>query len=108
MVKAGTKWLLKGISEMFFIFGISDKQEKLPYENYCVNICTACNAYCSYEVIADYLCLYLFFIPVLKFGKRYLVRTTCCGALFSISKEKGRAIEKGETVYLDDEDLTVP
>ena len=93
---------------MFFIVGITGKQEQLPYENYSVNICSACNKYCSYEVFVEYMCLYLFFVPVLKFGKRYLVRTNCCGALFGISKEKGRAIEKGTRVYLDDEDLREP
>ena len=47
-----------------------------------------------------YSYLSLFFIPVFKWGRRYYVRTTCCGASVELDGELGRRIARGEAVSL--------
>ena len=54
-----------------------------------------------------YLCLSLFFLPVLKWNRRYFVRTSCCGAVYALNPEKGRAIAHGEPVTIEPQDLTL-
>ncbi|MFZ2744125.1 MAG: zinc-ribbon domain-containing protein, partial [Trichococcus flocculiformis] len=47
----------------------------------------------------------LFFIPVITFGKKYLVRTTCCDTWYLLDPLVGKAIEWKETVSIRDSDL---
>jgi len=47
----------------------------------------------------------LFFIPVITFGKKYLVRTTCCDTWYLLDPLVGKAIERKETVSIRDSDL---
>ena len=53
---------------MFFICGINQEEKELgsfgPY------ICGACGSYGRYQVYITYMCLSLFFIPILKWSKR--------------------------------------
>lgn len=88
---------------MFFVFGISNKEKKLEFNQ--TIICTQCGKYGRYEVIMEYMYLSLFFIPVLKWNKKFYVRSTCCGSIYLISKELGERIDRGEGVVLSDQDL---
>ena len=47
-----------------------------------------------------YSYLSLFFIPVLKWGRRYYVRTTCCNASVELDAELERKIQRGEITSL--------
>ena len=38
--------------------------------------------------------LILFFIPLFRFGRRYFISCPNCGAVYEISKEEGRRLEK--------------
>ena len=88
---------------MFFIFGINTKQEKLDFDE--LKICKVCGSYGRYEVYLEYTALSLFFIPIFKWGKKYFVKSNCCGSVFSISDEIGRDIEWGRISSIRDEDL---
>lgn len=88
---------------MFFIAGISSKQKKLDYNQ--TIICPHCGKYGRYEVIMEYMYLSLFFIPILKWNKRFYVKSTCCGSIYSISKELGTSIARGEGVTIKEQDL---
>lgn len=88
---------------MFFIFGIQSGQKELNYKE--LVICEQCGSYGRYQVFMTYLCLSLFFIPVLKWGRRYYVRMSCCSALYELNDETGRRIARGETAEIKASDL---
>jgi len=88
---------------MFFIGGVSSKQVKLDFIQ--KMICSHCGQYGSYEVFDEYIYLSLFFIPILKWNRKYYVKSTCCGSVYSISEELGRRMEKGEHITLTNQDL---
>jgi hypothetical protein len=88
---------------MIFIGGMSTKQEKLDFAQSI--LCSACSSYGNLEVFMEYTYLSVFFIPVMKWNRRYYVRSTCCGSLYSISGETGESIRRGEHVILSESDL---
>ena len=91
---------------MFLIMGVNEGKKELQV-NCGMLICPACGSYTSIRVFVTYMCLSIFFIPVFKWGKRYIAQTSCCRGFLSLSYEKGRALEKGEDVTITAEDLTV-
>ena len=90
---------------MFFICGINQEEKELgsfgPY------ICGACGSYGRYQVYITYMCLSLFFIPILKWSQRYYVRTSCCQSLYELDPEVGKQIQHGESVEIRPEDMTL-
>ena len=89
---------------MFFIMGIDPRQKVLPY-NHSVFICDRCGQYGRYEVFMTYMCFSLFFIPLLKWNKKYIVRTTCCSAQYELDSNIGLAIARGHDVEIRPEHL---
>ena len=89
---------------MFFIMGITNGRKELEYDGN-MNICKHCGSYCRYKIFYTYMCLTLFFIPVFKWSKEYFVENSCCGRVYGINKEKGKMIEKGEDIVLNDDDF---
>ena len=90
---------------MFFIMGISNGQKELNYSPDGLNICKSCRAYCRYRVYCTYMSFTLFFIPLFKWSKRYIVECLNCGTIFNLNKEIGKKIEYGENVIISSEDL---
>jgi hypothetical protein len=88
---------------MFFIAGLSSKQQKLDF-NQSFN-CSYCGKQGQYAVYFEYTHFSLFFIPVIKWNKKYFVRNTCCGTIYSISKDLGERIRKGMEVSVSEMDL---
>lgn len=86
---------------MFFIMGISQGEKKLNFNQ--LAVCRCCGKYGHMEVVMLYSYLSLFFIPVLKWGKRYFVRMSCCGESVEIDKELGRKIHRGEVTRLPED-----
>lgn len=86
---------------MFFIMGINQRQKKLDFDQ--LIVCNRCGRYGHVEVFMVYTCLSLFFIPVFRWGKRYLVRTNCCDNAVEISRELGRKIANGEISSLPED-----
>lgn len=83
---------------MFFIMGVSQGKKKLNFDQ--LIICGHCGKYGHLEVYMVYSYLSLFFIPVLKWGRRYYVRTTCCETTVELEAEQGRQIARGEITSL--------
>lgn len=52
-----------------------------------------------------YTCLSLFFIPVFKWNRHYFVQARCCGSIYQLDKEKGKAILKGAEPWIRPQDL---
>ncbi len=90
---------------MFFIMGIDPRQKLLQYNN-SVFICDRCGQYGRYEVFMTYMCFSLFFIPLIKWNKRYIVRTTCCNGQYELDSGIGQAIARGKDVQIRQEHLT--
>ena len=82
---------------MFLIMGIYDKTKEIDYTGG-MSICPDCGRYCNYKIFVTYMCLSLFFIPAFKWGKQYFAKTSCCGKTYELTKEQGKAAEKGEKI----------
>ena len=88
---------------MFFMIGISDEQKDLDYGR--MMVCDACGAYGRYRVYMVCTVLRLFFIPVLKWNRRYFVQASCCESLYSLDGAIGARIAAGEDVEIQTEHL---
>lgn len=90
---------------MFFIgiFGTGNKEKeiKVIYNL----LCKSCNRSTNGRVIKSYSYFHFFFLPIFKWNEEYYVICEGCNTMFSISKDKGKAIEKGENVELTYWDL---
>ena len=90
---------------MFFIIGVNYGQKQLDYNK--LVICGRCGGYGRYQVYMTYMCLSLFFIPILRWGRRYYVRMSCCDTVYELNPELGRRIARGEQPELGPSDLTM-
>lgn len=88
---------------MFFIFGISNKEKKFEFSQ--TRVCKTCGSFGRLEAFMTYSFFSLFFIPIIKWNKKYYVRSTCCGSLYTIDAEIGKAIRRGEDIKIEDKDL---
>lgn len=88
---------------MFFVFGMSTKEKDIDFQQ--TVICPVCEAYGRLEIISLYNYFSLFFIPILKWNKKYYVQSTCCGSLFTIDKDLGKSIENGRRTKIEESEL---
>lgn len=88
---------------MFFVFGISTKEKELDFSQ--TTICPSCGAYGRLEAFMTYTYFSLFFIPIIKWNKKYYIRSTCCGSLYTIDEDLGRDIERGAKSTVNESDL---
>ena len=91
---------------MFFIGGITQGTKELVY-NAAAMICGRCGRYGRYQVFMTYMCLSFFFIPILKWNRKYYVKTSCCGTVYQLNEEIGKRIAAGEDVPIREGDLTL-
>ncbi|MBS4960844.1 MAG: zinc ribbon domain-containing protein [Clostridiales bacterium] len=89
---------------MFFLIGITNGLKKLNFSQN--TLCPSCGRMGQMEVYMTYLCLSLFFIPIIKWGRHYYAQSSCCGQRFQLSDELGKKISRGESVILSDLDLS--
>ncbi len=88
---------------MFFIGGINSSSKELTFGQ--SMICPHCEKLGHFKVIMTYMYFSFFFIPIFHWGKKYYVQGSCCKSLYSISKELGKSIEKGDPIVLQESDL---
>lgn len=84
---------------MFLIFGISQKEKRLVFDQ--LIVCKCCGKYGHADVFMTYTYFMFFFIPLFKWSKRYYIRMRCCGATTEIDKELGKAIEQGTVTEIN-------
>ncbi len=89
---------------MFFAIGIADRREELDYDAGMMT-CDACGAYGRFRVFMISTVLYLFFIPVWRWNRRYYAETSCCHTLYELEASAGEAIAKGERIMISAADL---
>ena len=90
---------------MFFIgvFGIEEKTIKIKILN---NLnCGRCRQTGNATLIKKFNFFHFFFIPIFKWNVEYYVQCERCNAVYTIPKEKGRAIENNEKVEITYWDL---
>lgn len=88
---------------MVLLFGTSTKEKKLDFMQSIV--CSNCGSYGKYEAFMTYSNFTIFFIPILKWNKRYYITSTCCDSLYRVDKNIGKAIERGDNINIDESDL---
>ena len=89
---------------MFFMMGITDGRNDLDFAQ--TIICNICGRYGRYNVFMTYTVLSLFFIPCFKWNKHYYVQTSCCGTVYKLNPEIGKAIARGEQIEIRPEHLS--
>ena len=89
---------------MFFMMGITDGRKDLNFTQ--TIICNICDRYGRYNVFMTYTVLSLFFIPCFKWNKHYYVQTSCCGTIYELDPEIGKAIARGEQAEIRPEHLS--
>jgi len=90
---------------MFFfgIFGVQTKSKEIKDIN---NItCKKCGRLGVYRLVKNYRFFHLFFIPLFRWGEEYFLISRCCKSVFKISKEKGRRLEDGIDLYVDEMEM---
>lgn len=90
---------------MFLVLGIQSGRKELSVGQ--LVICNICGGYGRYQVFMTYTSLSLFFIPVLKWGRRYYVTMSCCGTVYELNPEAGRRMVRGEKLEIAPSDLTL-
>lgn len=88
---------------MFFIMGITDGRKDFDFHQ--MIVCNNCGAYGRFHVFMTYTMLSLFFIPCLKWNRRYYVQSSCCGTVYELNPEIGKRIARGEEVQIMPNDL---
>lgn len=88
---------------MLFIFGISSSEKKINFVQ--TMLCSVCGQFGRLELYMTYTYFSLFFIPVFRWNKRYYIKSSCCGTVYTIDAELGKRIHKGEAVNLTEQDL---
>ena len=88
---------------MFLMIGINEHRKKLDFSQ--LIICDACGAYGRYKVFMTFTVLSLFFIPCIKWNRRYYVQASCCGRLYELDRDVGAAIARGEQVEIRPEQM---
>ena len=83
---------------MFFIMGITDGRKDFTFNQ--LVTCAICGRYGRFNVFMTYTVLSLFFIPTFKWNKRYYVQTSCCGTIYELDPEIGKAVARGEDVHI--------
>lgn len=90
---------------MIFIGGISSGRKQIEYLK--TVICSRCGAYGRYQVFMTYMYFSFFFIPLLKWNKRFYVQMSCCHAVYELNPEIGRRLLRGEDLEIQESDLTL-
>lgn len=85
---------------MFLVMGISQKEKQLDYSQ--MAVCPNCGRLSQVEVFMTYSYFMLFFIPLIKWGKKYYALMKCCGITAELTADVGERIAKGQAVTIDD------
>ena len=85
------------------IFGVESKEKEIKVLN---NLsCKSCSDPSTGRLIKSYNYFHFFFIPLIKWNEAYHVICNNCNTIFTIPKEKGKSIERGEEISITYWDL---
>ncbi|MGI5849436.1 MAG: zinc ribbon domain-containing protein [Christensenellales bacterium] len=77
---------------MFFIgiFGIEEKDKEI--RNFSSVTCPDCGRLTNAILFEHYTFFHIFFVPIVKWNRRYFIRLRCCGAVYKAEIEYGRQL----------------
>ena len=85
---------------MFFFFAVTSGTRELGRRR--CRYLPCCGIYgAEVSVTCAYQRFILFFIPLFRFGKRYFASCANCGAVFELTREEGRRIERDPSAEID-------
>jgi hypothetical protein len=90
----------RGVKDLFLFLASAGRETKEIGKAF-PGVCPACGSSCSLQISVRYNTLRLFFIPVFRWGVEYVASAPCCGAVFSLDAEEGRAFRRGEKRDID-------
>ena len=88
---------------MFFIFGINNEEKNTDISWQAV--CPVCGRLSRVFLVESYMVFSLFFIPLIKWNRRYRLQMQCCGGVSEIDKALGESLKRHETEKVDIERL---
>lgn len=90
---------------MIFIGGISSGTKQIEYLK--TVICSHCQSYGRYQVVMTYMYFSFFFIPLLKWNKKFYIKMSCCETVYQLNDEIGKRIIRGDQADITEQDLTL-
>lgn len=90
---------------MFFICGINQGRKLFDYSK--TVICGQCGGYGRYQVFMTYSYFSIFFIPIIKWDRRYYVQMSCCNTIYELNTEKGKQLSRKESIEITEQDLII-
>lgn len=90
---------------MFFICGISQGRKLFDYSK--TVICGLCGGYGRYQAFMTYSYFSIFFIPIIKWDRRYYVQMSCCNTIYELNADKGKKLSRKESIEITEQDLTI-
>lgn len=88
---------------MFFFFSYGAKQKNLGIVQ--AILCDVCGQFGKYEAYAIFNEFSMFFIPLYRSKKKYVIKMTCCQTIYELDEEVGRRIERNERASIKEENL---
>ncbi|HOP12058.1 MAG TPA: zinc ribbon domain-containing protein [Oscillospiraceae bacterium] len=88
---------------MFLIFGISQGEKQLNFNQNV--LCQCCGQFGYVTVWMRYSYFMLFFISLFKWDKHYYAKMSCCGNTCELSPELGHSVETGTVTFINPGDL---
>lgn len=79
-----------------FIFGIFGIQDRIKQIKEFSNIICVCGRYTRMQLAERYTYFHIFFIPVIKWNRKYFVEARCCGRVFEVPEDYKDEIMKAD------------
>lgn len=83
---------------MFFLMGVCPHEKRLSITSPAA--CPCCGRWGRAEVFVTAMEFSLFFLPVFRWGKKYIARTLCCGQVCKLPKKLEESAARGEQIEL--------
>lgn len=82
---------------MFFIgiFGIERKEKEIKSWN---TVCPECGSMSKASLYMIYTYFHIFFIPTVRWNRRYFLRLRCCGSSYEAPQEYARQLSDSDTI----------
>lgn len=103
MIPSVDKGIVGGFYIMFFIGGVGQGSKILDISK--ILTCKFCGSQAGCQIVMTYYYFSFFFIPLFKWNRRFLIKMPCCGAVYELNAEVGKALARGEQAEIRNEDL---
>ena len=95
----------KGVSILFFLFGISAKIKPAGIARR--GFCPACRQEAPLHLTHKYITPHIFFIPTIRFNSSYVATCPYCASVMGLEPEKMRQIRQNPDTPVYEKDLNI-